>query len=319
MSPKINHIHHVGHVVRDMNNALELYRNMGFTCPPPSYGTLAEKEGELPKPVGATNTHVTFLKNFVEIATVVEDGKPIPEGAKLLPLQVPPGMFPKVLENIKRTVAKLSKCLSRYEGTHILCFLSSDVEASAVEYEKNGVGHSGVNIVQRPVETTDGVKVIPLRVVEIDREEVPEGRLAIADNPPSEILQAQSHMTHPNGAIELIEVILCVADSELDNFTSRYQRYLGCNVRTVETVRFFELENARVTIVPESSMDRILPKEELPSKPGFVGYVVKVEDLLTTRKYLEDKGFPLRETPNGDIFVPSSAALGTAIVFRQSN
>lgn len=318
MSAKISHIHHIGHIVWDMNTALNLYRKMGFTCPPPAYGMLSEKDGEPPKPVGAANTHITFLHNFIEIATVVEDGKQLPEDARLLPLQVPPGMFDKVLENIKRTVSKLSKCLSRYEGTHILCFLSTNVEASAVQYEKDGVGHSGVNVVQRPIETNDGVKIVPLRVVEIDREDVPEGRLAIADNPPNEVLQTQAHMNHPNGAIELVEVILCVADTELDVFANRYQRYVGHIARNDGATRVFELDNSRIMITPESSLNQILPEEKVSSLPGFVGYVVAVKNLDTTRKYLEEKGFPLKETLHGDIFVPASAALGTAIVFRQS-
>ncbi len=319
MSVKISHIHHIGHVVEDMNNALNLYRKLGFTCPPPSYGTLSEKNGEPPKPIGAANTHVTFLRNFVEIATVVEDGKPIPDDAKLLPLQVPAGMLDKVLKNIKNTVEKLSKCLLRYEGTHILCFLSPDVEVSAKQFDKDKVGHSGVNLVSRPIETTDGVKVVPLRVVEIDREDVPEGRLAIADNPPIEVLHAQTHMDHPNGAIELVEVILCVTDSELDNFTSRYQRYLDCSAQKDGTTRFFVLDRSRVTIIPETSLDRVLPGEKMDVLPGFVGYAVTVKDLKITQKYLEEKDVSLRGTPAGDIFVPASSALGTAIVFRQSN
>ena len=175
MSNKITHIHHVGHVVRDMSVALELYRKLGFICPPPAYPTMAEKEGELPKPLGAANTHATFLRNFIEIVTVVKDGGRIPGDAKLVPLQVPPAALSRILENIRRTIATVSRSLSRYEGTHILCLYTADVEASAAQFDKDGVGHSGVNTVQRPVETTAGVQIVPVHVLEIDREDVPEG------------------------------------------------------------------------------------------------------------------------------------------------
>lgn len=34
---EIDKIHHVGHVVQDMEAALELYRKLGFVCTPPRY------------------------------------------------------------------------------------------------------------------------------------------------------------------------------------------------------------------------------------------------------------------------------------------
>ncbi|WP_407308092.1 VOC family protein [Desulfosporosinus sp. SB140] len=318
MSAEIKHIHHVGHVVKDMGVALEFYRKLGFVCLIPAYPMMAEKEGEEPKPLGMANTHITFLRNFIEIATVVKDEERIPDNANLVPIQVPPAVLPRVLENIKRTIDTVSRCLARYEGTHILCFYTPDVEASAARFDKCNIGHSGVNAVQRPVETTAGVQIIPIKVLEIDGEDVPEGRLAIADIPPLEILQAQAHMDHPNGAVELVEVILCVADHEIDIFINRYQRYLGRDVRADGLTRIIDLESARITIVPESRLANILPGEAAPTLPGFVGYVVKVRNISATRKYIEGNGLPVMETTVGDIFVPASAGLGTVIVFRQA-
>ncbi|PTM58727.1 VOC family protein [Desmospora activa] len=317
MSTKIKHIHHVGHVVTDMEVALELYRKLGFVCPNPSYPTMAEKEGEAPKPLGAANTHATFLHNFIEIVTVVDDEKRIPRNANLVPLQAPPTVLPRILDNIRRTVSKISNCLSRFEGTHILCFCTSDAEASAAQLDQEGVKHSGVNPTQRPIETINGKKMVPLNVIEIDGEDVPEGRLAIADNPSFDILKLQSHMDHPNGAYELVEVILCVADSELDDFTKRYQRYLGHDVQMKGVKHIFDLNGAHITIVPKSRLNDILPGKVSPPLPGFVGYTVAVRDISATRKYIEENGFPVVDTKEGDIFVPASMSLGTAIIFRQ--
>ncbi|AFM41451.1 hypothetical protein Desaci_2507 [Desulfosporosinus acidiphilus SJ4] len=316
MNAEIKHIHHIGHVVKDMGVALELYQKLGFDCLIPAYPMMAENEGEKPKPLGMANTHITFLRNFIEIATVVKDAGLIPENANLVPIQVPPAVLPKVLENIKRTIETVSKCLARYEGTHILCFFTPDVNASADRFAKCNIGHSGVNAVQRLVETTDGVQIMPVKVLEIDGEDVPEGRLAIADLPPLEILQKQVQMDHPNGAIELVEVILCVTDQEIDNFINRYQQYLGRAVQGDGVTRFIDLESARITIVSESQLSNLFPGEVAPALPGFVGYVVKVRDISATRKYIEGNGFPVMETTK-DIFVPSSSALGTVIVFRQ--
>lgn len=45
MGTEIDKIHHVGHVVQDMETALELYRKLGFVSTPPAYPTMAEQEG----------------------------------------------------------------------------------------------------------------------------------------------------------------------------------------------------------------------------------------------------------------------------------
>lgn len=67
MGTEIDKIHHVGHVVQDMETALELYRKLGFVCTLPAYPTMAEQEGETPKPLGAANAHIDFVDNFIEI------------------------------------------------------------------------------------------------------------------------------------------------------------------------------------------------------------------------------------------------------------
>jgi hypothetical protein len=317
MPTTIYHIHHVGHVVHDLSNALALYRQLGFACLPPAYPAMAEKEGGLPKPFGAANTHIPFLRNFIEIVTVVKDGQAIPADARLVPLQVPPPVLPRVLENIRRTVATVAQCLARGEGTHILCFSTNDIGAAAGQLDAEGVRHGGINVLQRPLETTEGVRMVPVRVLEIDGEEVVEGRLALADQAPPEVLQRQTNMNHPNGAVELDEVILCVANRELDGFASRYRRYLGSEARTEGMSRLFDLGTARIRIVPQLGMQEILPGEAAPPLPGFAGYAVKVADLTRTRQYLTSRGFPVVPTLLGGIFVPAAAALGTAIVFRQ--
>jgi hypothetical protein len=279
---------------------------------------MVEKEGGQPKPFGAANTHITFLRNFIEIVTVFKDGQAIPVDARLVPVQVPAHVLPRVLEIIKRTVATVADCLGRGEGTHILCFHTTDIEAAAGQLDGEGVRHSGINVLQRPLHTTAGVRMMPVRVLEMDGEEVVEGRLALADQPPLEVLQRQTNMNHPNGAMELDEVILCVADRELAGFVSRYRRYFGSEAHTDGMSRLFDLGEARVRIVPQSGLPAILPGEAAPALPGFAGYAVQVADLTRTRQHLVSNGFPVEHTTLGGIFVPSAAALGTAIVFRQA-
>lgn len=318
MHAEIKFIHHVGHVVSDMEAALELYRKLGFVCSPPSYPAMAENEGEPPKPFGAANSHAEFLGSFIEIVTVAEKGARIPSNAKLVPLQASSDVLQAIIEKIKRTVDTVSRCLSRYEGAHILCFGTEDADQTADRFQRNGISHGGVNTVQRPLEMSGGIQLIPVRYMEIDGDNVHEGRLAAAENPPSAIMEEQIPPNHPNGATDLVESILCVDDSELDEFTRRYGRYLDREVRTDGVTHIFNLEGARITIVPGSRLSELLPGEVAPPVPGFAGYAVAVSDISHTRSYLEENGLPIEETNSGNLFVPSASALGAAIVFREA-
>ncbi|QRK07506.1 VOC family protein [Archangium violaceum] len=317
MNARVGHLHHVGLVVDDLDQATALYQRLGFRLQPPAYPVMSLQEDEPPKPFGAANTHIEFPRNFVELVALLGDDRPIPGNATPVPLQVPPAVRPRVLETIKRTVATISACRSRFEGLHILVFQTPDAEATGEQLRAEGVRHSGVNTVQRQLDTEDGPKRVPIRLLEMDDETVPEGRLAIAENPPSEILHAQRHLEHPNGALDLVESVLCVADTEVEDFERRYSRYLARPARRDGPARVFDLDDARVSILSNSGLATALPGEQAPALPAFVAYAVAVRDLEATRALLHGNGFPVMTTAGGDTFVPATAALGAAIIFRE--
>lgn len=311
MNNDIGYIHHVGHVVRDIEQARELYRRLGFLCPAPAYPTLSRNAGEPARPFGAANMHAPFVRNFVEVMAVVTEESQLPDDALPIPLQVPPAALPHVVESIERTIAKISASLARYEGLHILVFQTEDADESARRFDQTGVGHSGVNRVQQPHQ------LVPMGVVEIDREDVPEGRLAVAE---SLILAPgdQPPPRHPNGVVDLVESILCTPDAEIEAYVERYQRYLGRVARREGAEHVFDLGQSRVRLVPASWLGEILPGETAPALPAFVAYAVAVHDLSSTRGWLENNGLVVNAAPSGGLFVPARAALGAAVIFRQA-
>lgn len=309
MNNEIGYIHHVGHVVRDIAQAQALYRRLGFLCTAPAYPTLSRSAGEPGKPFGAANMHANLARNFVEIMAVVTEESPLPDDARPIPLQVPPAALPHVVESIERTIAKISASLARFEGLHILVFQTDDADTSARRFDQIGVGHSGVNRVQQPHQS--------VRVVEIDREDVPEGRLAVAETPVSESPEAQLCPQHPNGAVDLVESILCTPDAVIEVYVERYQRYLGRVAQRDNVAYVFALRHSCVRLIPESRLRDILPSETAPALPAFVAYAVAVHDLAVTRSWLENNGLVVNAEPSGGIFVPAEAALGAAVIFRQ--
>lgn len=308
----IGYIHHVGHVVHDIEAARELYRRLGFLCTAPAYPTLSRKAGEPATPFGAANMHVTFARNFVEVMAIVTEESHLPDDASPIPLRVPPAALSQVVASIEQTISNISASLARFEGLHILVFQTNDAQASARRFDQSRVGHSGVNRVQQPHQR------VPMGIVEIDKEDVPEGRLAVAEAPILETSQAQAAPTHPNGAIDLVESMLCVPDAQIEAYVARYQRYLAHVARKDGAAYVFDLKQSSVRLIPASRLGETMPGETAPALPAFTAYTVAVRDLDATRRWLENNGFTVNTEPGGGIFVPARAALGAAIIFRQA-
>ncbi|MDT9688350.1 VOC family protein [Streptomyces sp. P9(2023)] len=307
MPHDITRLHHVGHVVGDMAQAMALYQRLGFHVPPPSVPALAHREGAAPEPFGAANTHADLSRSFVELVTPVRPGNTagLPSDARIVPLQAPPEKLPMLLSRIEATSAQLGGWRDRFEGLHILMFSSPDVEGAADRLAAAGVGHGGVNTVGRPVETPDGVRTEPVRYLEIDG--APEGRIGVvADLDPD--FQPTRHLDHPNGAQDLVEAVLCVPDGQLPLVRERYERYLGRPISA----------EGPVTLVTKADLADLLPGEDPPALPALVACTVAVPDIARVRALLAENGLPVRETGRGEPFVPAEAALGAALIFRET-
>lgn len=309
-------LHHVGHVVADMAAALTLYQRLGFAVPAPSYPALARCEGTAPEPFGAANTHADFAGNFVELATYVGRGAgtSIPADARVVPLEAPPEVLPTLIERIEATSAGLAVHLDRFEGLHILMFSSSDVDLTAARLTAMGARNGGVNELRRPVEGGGETLVETVRYLELD--DVPEGRVGVAADLTSEAVNLRHTPTHPNGAINLVDVLLCVADNELTEVRQRYESYLGRSAKQVDQVSVLYLDDGTVTLVGESDLGNLLPGESAPAVPALVAYTVLVSDIDATGELLHKGGFPVHRTSTGEVFVPAASALGVAICFR---
>ncbi|MEU9706550.1 VOC family protein [Streptomyces sp. NPDC047981] len=307
MTHDLTRLHHVGHVVSDMAQAMALYRRLGFRLPPPSVPALAPRAGAAPEPLGAANTHADLSRSFVELVTPVQPGSMagLPPDARVVPLQAPVEKLPLMLSRIEATSAQLAGWRDRFEGLHILMFSSPDVDGAAKRLTAAGVGHGGVNTVGRPVETPDGVRTEPVRYLEIDG--APEGRVGVvADVDPE--FQHTRHLDHPNGAQDLVEAVLCVPDGQLPLVRERYERYLGRPLSA----------GGPVTLLTESDLSDLLPGEDPPALPALVACTVTVPDIARVRALLAESRLPVRETARGELFVPAEAALGAALIFREA-
>lgn len=299
----VNGLHHVGHLVRDLDHAMDLYRRLGFTVPPPAYPVLPRVPGGPAEPFGVANTHVYFPRNFIELVAVIDETSQPPGQAHPIPLQAPDDELPELRAAIGAAAANLASFLERSEGIHILIADTPDIDSVAARLAAAGVSHGGVHAIQRPIETDSGTRMEPARYLEIssDAGPLPEGRIGLAENTSAVVVEDQRHL---NGATELTECVLCVPDSALAEFEQRYRTYFG-------------EARANVTILPASALAGRLPGERPAALPAFAAYAVSVRDIAATERLLRDNDLPIVQSGAGELFVPSGAALGTAIIFRQ--
>jgi hypothetical protein len=316
----VSGIQHNGHVVREIDGAIALYRRMGFVVPPPSFPALARHPGEPLRAFGAGNTHINFRRRFVELVTVADDRQHgvVAADATLVPLQAAAGTLQRLTDSITETATRIAHALVRFQGLHILVFGTADLDATIARLAAQGVAHSAVNRLQRPAATGEKTKQISVGYVEIDSEPglSPEGRLALAGDALTDSAHLIGNRGHPNGAIELIESVLCVPDADLNNFVRRHTRYLQRPARSDGPLRVFDLSNSRLLIIPNSALDSVLPGEAPPELPAFVGYGLAVRDLRTTQHLLERAEFPVQTSPMGGRYIPAAAALGAAVIFH---
>ncbi|MEV4006172.1 VOC family protein [Actinomadura sp. NPDC049753] len=318
MGEDINGLHHVGHIVRDMGQAMETYHRLGFTVEAPLYPVLPRVAGGAPEPFGVANAHVRFPRNFIELVAVIDGTGRMPGEARAVPLRVPDARLPGLLAAIEATSANIASFLRRFQGLHIMIIDTPDIDGVAAGLTAAGVDHGGVHAVQRPVETRTSTRMEPVRYLEISEPglpagRVPEGRVGFAENDPAQRPGAPPHTGHPNGATGLVECVLCVDEEALPDLTRRYAAYFG-QARNGRTHTF---DRANVTVVTSSALGALLPGERPAALPAFAACTVSVRDIAVTRRILDDNGVRVARTGRDEIFVPADAALGTAIIFRQ--
>jgi catechol 2,3-dioxygenase-like lactoylglutathione lyase family enzyme len=322
----IGGLHHVGHLVRDIEEAAALYRRLGFVVPASAFPVLPGAPGQRAPVLSAGNAHIQFEANFVELATVASDiaNRP-PAGAEIVMLRVPDVAVPRIRQELESAATRLANALKRFEGVHILVLEAADVEAATQMLSASGVVCGSVSRIRRPVRRAGATEELSIGFVEIENDQrSPEGRLAIAEPLPD--VEAPSHS---NGAIELVEVLLCVPSDQLPQHIERYQRYLQQSGRADDHSHLFQLARHQVRIVGDRDVAALLPGEKarrlgqggyVEAAPAFLGYSVAVQHLTATRQLLEPH-FPIQQSAWGAAFVPSSAALGATIGFvsrRQS-
>lgn len=287
MSSGINALDHLAVMVNDLTEAGTGYERLGFTLTPVSQHSGALAAGAAAEPWGTANRCAMFRQGYLELMGVID---------------------PALYDN------HVPEFLARYEGIHILAFGCEDAAASADALAAAGFGATGVHALARPLDTPDGERLAKFNLVRLPPGETPEGRVLAIEHLTRDYLWQARYLDHPNGAVALTELVVCVAD--VKEAARRYSRYFGIPITWNGMAAEIALEKGKFVLIdPEKLTLRY--GVTAPLLPFAAAFTVAVSSVAVARALLETNSVEFNEH-GGRLLVSPSEAYGATVVFDQA-
>src|SRR5262249_34589698 len=137
--------------------------------------------------------------------------------------------------------------------------------------------------------------------------EMPEGRIQALAHLTERTVWQPRWLTHPNGAIGLLDVV--IAASDVEEAAGRFQRFLDRDVHANQFGPAFHLDRGRVQLVAAASLPRLFPGLAIPALPFIAAYAIAVTSLEHVNACLQ-AGHLVCERQSGYVIAPFPDALG---------
>jgi hypothetical protein len=279
-------IDHLVLCVRDLAQAGQSWRNLGFTLRPTGV-----------HPFGTSNRLALFGNNYLELLAVT-DAAAIPAAA--------PGRFSFAAHN--------QDFLAKAEGMSMLAWHSADAHADAARFAANDVSAYAPFDFGRDAILPDGSTA---RF---------EFSLAFATDPampgiafftceqrhPPELFWKPDYQHHQNGALRVVEVVMSAPEpAQHRSFLERMmesEAELAPGRLTVGTT------GDRITVLSPREIARRLPGVAADGPPRFCAARLAVTDLDATKRELERNGVDFQAI-GGVLLTPPAASHGLALEF----
>ncbi len=282
---------HTGVAVRDLDLGQAAYERLGFTLTPRSYHSGSRTAGGPVEKWGSGNHCAMFENGYLEIIGITD-----------------PSLY-----------SSTKDYLDRYEGQHIVAIGSGDADKSYPILSSRFEGVTPATQLQRQAPfgpNNEETRLAAFRNIHVDRENFPEAKLIFIDHLTRDVLWQPHLLEHPNGAVALSEVALCVED--LDETCGRLSRLFGTPPEEVRPGgRVFHLSRGNVYAITETRLKEwvnITP----PAMPYVAGFGIAVKDLDATRKYLASRDVPTTDHPYPALWVAPEHSCGPVITFSQA-
>jgi len=294
MKNDVNVLHHLGIISRNMEATVTQYERLGFVFAPLTIPRIPLQAGADPEPIGAGNRCAIFRNNYLEVLGIVDANR-----------------WSSITRQ-QRGPFDLDGPLQRYEGLHVLHLGTNDIHSVHDRLERSGLHPTEIRPFQRLVDTTDGPMMMKARSFSSPNGSNPEALLQVAQHETPELVLQPRYMNHPNGAVSITAVIVCVADP--DAVAEKYGRYTNQSVERSGALRVVEFGCSRIIIVRPNELQAVLPGNVAPTIPFLAGFAV-ASNLDITERALREQEIDFR-IHEGRILVNARDGYGAAVLFE---
>lgn len=283
---RIDVLDHAAVMVKDLQHSANVYERLGFCLTPLSQHSGALTPGGDVVQWGCANRCIMLQQGYLELMGVID---------------------PNLYDN------KIPEFLARYEGIHILAFGCTDGASAAKRLAAEGFGANGVYGLARSLDTPEGDRTAEFNLVRLPPEEMPEGRVLAIEHLTPDYLWQDRYMTHPNGAIALEELIVCVDDPA--TVASRYESYFGIPAHHERNLWRFTLRQGQFVLATAETLRRKFAIEA-PTTPYAAALKIRTLSLNDTKEFLTINSVHYTSTGHA-IQVPAAEAAGATFIFTE--
>jgi hypothetical protein len=280
---------HVAHFVADPESASRALVRAGFAPTPISIQVNPDPGGGPPQPTGTGNVTCMLDRGYLEVLFRTAD---TPLGREF------------------------DAAMARYRGLHLAAFAVADASATHARLAQSGFRMQPLVAMQRPVETEAGEDIAAFSVMRVAPGEMPEGRIQALTHLTERTVWQPRWLTHPNGAVGLLDVV--IAENDVEEAVSRFRRFLDCDARADPFGPAFHLDRGRVQLVAAAALARLFPRLVMPDLPFMAAYGIAVTSLEQAAACLQ-AGEVAFERQAGRVIAPFPDDLGAGCwVFVES-
>ena len=241
---------HVGHFVRDPDAASQALARAGFAPTPISVQVNPDPAGGAPRPTGTGNVTAMLRRGYLEMLFKTAD---TPLGREL------------------------DDAIQRYAGVHLAAFSVADAANAHARLDAAGFKTRPLVQLERPVGTQSGTGKAAFTVARVEPQAMAEGRIQILTHHTEDTVWQKRWLSHPNGALALVDVVVAVADP--DEAAQRYARFTDRPAAANAWGYAIVLERGRVQLASVDAAEAILAGPPDAGPPFMCGYGIAVKSL----------------------------------------
>jgi hypothetical protein len=248
---------HVAHFVRDAEAAQRALIRCGFAPAPISIQVNPDPAGGT-RPTGTGNITAMFERGYAEVLFKTAD----------TPL-----------------AREFDAMLEQHAGLHLAAFAVADAEAARRRLATTGFAVRDLVRMSRPVDTEAGAATAAFTIARVEPGVMPEGRIQMLTHHTEQAVWQKRWLSHPNGAVGLIDVVIAVAD--VDEAAARFARFTGHKPRRTSGGAVLQLDRGGVYLVTCDRITERIPEVPVTRLPFMIGYALRVRSLAAAEQAVD--------------------------------